>query len=102
MTDSLPTAQCRLTLAGLSAQRARYRRLARDVIGMERSPTRLTVQFDAGVDLALVRETVAIERECCPFFAFEFDPALRSLRIGVARPEQDPALDALRFALGES
>jgi hypothetical protein len=69
------------------------------MIGLERRPRRLLLQFAPDVDAALVEETLAIERRCCPFFRLEFEPSARRLEIGVDRAEQDPALDALRFAL---
>lgn len=99
MTDELPIAQCDLDPPGLAAQRERYRRLARSVTALERRPGRLLLRFASDVDVTLVEETLAIERRCCPFFRLEFEPSARRLQIGVERAEQDPALDALRFAL---
>lgn len=99
VTEELPIAHCDLDPPGLDAQRERYRRLADSVIGLERRPGRLLAQFRPDVDRALVEETLAVESRCCPFFRLEFDPSARRLEIAVDRAEEDPALDALRFAL---
>jgi hypothetical protein len=99
MTAELPIAQCDLDPRGLAAQRERYTRLARSVTGLERRPGRLLLRFAPDVDAALIEDTLAIERRCCPFFQLEFEPSTRRLEISVERAEEDPALDALRFAL---
>jgi hypothetical protein len=99
MTDELPIAQCDLDPPGLAAQRERYRRLAGSVTGLERRPGRLLVRFGPDVDAALLEEMLAAERRCCPFFRLRFEPSGRRLEIGVDRAEDDPALDALHFAL---
>jgi hypothetical protein len=93
-------AECRLDLDGLRAQRERYRGLGERVAGMEREPLSFAIQFDPAVDAALVAETVAVERDCCPFFELRFDAEARRLTVSVREPEQAPALDALLFALG--
>ncbi len=92
-------AECRLDLAGLRAQRERYRGLGRHLERIERLPRRLEARFGPGVDRALLDETLEIERECCPFFALAYDATCRDLAITVEDPAQDPALDALRHAL---
>ena len=97
--EELPIAECRLDLGGLREQRDRYRRLGRSVRALQRQPRRLTVAFATDVDAALLAETVAIESECCPFFALRYDANAHELRVGVTEPEQDPALDALVAAL---
>jgi len=96
----LPIAECRLDLARLREQRDRYGRLGTKVEETVRERGRLTVRLRAGFDQALLREAIAVERECCPFFNFEYTPERRLLEIGVDAPEQDAALDALAFALG--
>jgi hypothetical protein len=45
---------------------------------------------------------IAVERECCPFFAFEFDDGSRRLRVGVREPDAAAALDALAVAFSPS
>jgi hypothetical protein len=93
-------AECRLDLPGLRAQRERYRRLGEHVAGINRAARSFTVRFDAAVDPELVAETVAVERECCPFFELGFDAGGRRLTVSVDDPRQAAALDALLFALG--
>lgn len=96
---SLPMAECRLDEAGLSAQRDRYRELARHLERIERHPGRLEAHFAQELDLALLQETIEVERECCTFLSIDFDPRRRRLSIGVDDLAQDPALDALQYAL---
>jgi hypothetical protein len=97
--EELPIAECRLDIAGLRVQRDRYRRLGRAVRRVERKPQTLTVGFAADVDTALLAETIAVESDCCPFFALRYDAGVRELIVSVTRPDQDPALDALITAL---
>lgn len=51
------------------------------------------------VGTELVAQTIAVERECCPFFALTWEPDRRHLTVSVSRAEYEPALDALAFAL---
>jgi hypothetical protein len=99
MANELPIAQCELDGAGLAAQRDRYARLAAAVDGLDRRPGQLVVRFGPDVDTTLVEETLAVERSCCPFFRLAFDASARRLEIRVDRSDEDPALDALQFAL---
>lgn len=94
----LPVLGCSLDASGLEAQRARYATLAAHVGAAERRGGELVVDFDDGVDRDLLAETVAIERACCTFFAIGLDGG--RLTIGVQRPEQRPALDAIAHVLG--
>ena len=89
--------ECRLDADGFATQRDRYRELARHTTRTEREPRRLTVAFDDAVDQALLRETVAVERECCPFFTLETGG--RELVVSVGEAEREPALDAIAYAL---
>src|ERR671935_216798 len=77
----IPT--CALDEAGLVAQRDRYARLAPDVMGVEREPEALLIEFREGFDRPLLEEALAVERECCPFFVFDFDENARRLRATV-------------------
>jgi len=97
MTDDLPLAECRLDLPGLHAQRERYRQLAGSVQRLERQAGRLLVEFGDDLDSALLDRTLAVERECCPFFRIDFVPGERRLIAGVEHSHQEPALDALRL-----
>ena len=64
---TVPIAECRLDLAGLRAQRDRYRALDRHVEQLHRAPGRLEATFGPQLDQALLSETIAVEQECCPF-----------------------------------
>ena len=93
----LPLA-CSLDTAALEAQLGRYRALGQSLAGHVREPQRLQIELAPGADLELLRETVAIERECCPFFVIEL--AEDALTIGVDDPSLAPALDAIEHSLG--
>ena len=97
--DSSPIAECRLDLSGLRGQRDRYRALAQHVDRLWRTRGRLEVSFSPAVDEELLSEAIAVERECCPFFGIAYDAAAHRLSIAVADLREDPALDALRYAL---
>ena len=86
---------CSLDEAGVSAQRARYARLAPSVGRVTREPGALLVAFDQSLDEGILQETLAAERECCPFFRFAFDPQRRGLRVTVDDPAMAPALEAI-------
>ena len=94
----LPALDCSLDATGLVAQRARYEALAPHVRATKRGDSTLVVDFDARVDRGLLAEALAIERECCPFFALRLDGD--RLTAGVDRPEHEPALAAIEYALG--
>jgi hypothetical protein len=93
---------CSLDSDGIRSQGDRYRELSRDVIGASRSSTALTVRFSAKLDEHLLEEAIAVERECCPFYKFDYEPAVRALTIGVDERSKAPALDALESALDPS
>src|SRR5262249_26497586 len=71
-------AECILDPEALRLQRERYAALGRDVVEVEREPGRLTTTFPPSVDADLVRETIEVERTCCPFL---FSP-MRPLSVG--------------------
>ena len=98
----LPIEDCALDRDGARSQGDRYRQLSRDVMGASRSPTTLTVTFSPELDERLLEEAMAVERECCPFFTIDFEPAARALTIGVDERSKAPALDALESALHRS
>lgn len=105
MTDAtwpaeLPLASCSLDAGGLETQLDRYRTLAASVVGRERDPLRLRVEFAPEVDLRLLRTTVAVERGCCDFFAIHVDWPERTLAVAVADAALAPALDAIADLLG--
>jgi hypothetical protein len=66
---------------------------------IDRTPESVVVDFSAGVDPRLIGETIAVERECCPFFGLAYDERSRRLTVTVASRQQLPALDAIAYAL---
>jgi hypothetical protein len=94
--------ECSLDPEALQVQRKRYATLGRDLVDVERERGRLTATFAPNVDGDLVRETIEVERECCPFFALVYDPTENRLSITVDNPAREPALDALRYSLTRS
>ncbi len=91
--------RCALDEAGLRLQLGRYRRAGVGARLVDRTPLRAVIDLDEHVDAQLVEETIAIERECCPFFALSWDSERRRLVVAVIRPDQVPAIDAILFAL---
>jgi hypothetical protein len=91
---------CDLDLDGARVQRDRYREIGLHAVGHERGARRLVVRFADGLDEDLLAEAIAVERECCPFFSLAYDAAQRELRVTVADPRHDPALDAIAESLG--
>jgi len=98
--DPLPMApSCALDDAGLRRQLERYRQAGAGARLVDRTPRSLVVDLDEQVDPQLVAETIAIERECCPFFTLDWKLERRQLTIAVSRAEHEPALEAIAFAL---
>jgi len=89
---------CTLSAGGLAAQLGRFERLATHVVELRRLPDAVELAFGPGLDEALLREVVEVERECCPFFAINVGEHGR-LRIGVEDRSRRPALEALADAL---
>jgi hypothetical protein len=90
---------CALDESGLRSQLERYRQAGRNARLIERTPRRLVADLDGEVDAELVAETIAVERECCPFFVFTWEPDRQRITISVAQATHEPALDAIAFAL---
>ena len=98
--EALPIApSCALDESGLRAQLRRYRAAGHGALMIARDRRRLVVELGAGADGRLVAELVAVERECCPFFTLDWEPDRRRLSISVSEVEQEPALEAIAFAL---
>lgn len=91
---------CALEEAGLARQRERYRSAGAGARVLERSRRRLVLELSERADARQVEELVAIERECCPFFELSWQPAQRRLAVAVSREAEEPALEAIAFALG--
>jgi len=100
--EPLPLAPpaCSLDADGLRAQRDGYRRAGAGARVLERDARRLVMVLAPGADADEVQRLVEVERECCPFFALGWDPVARRLAVSVARAEDEPALEAIAFALG--
>ena len=67
---------------------------------LDDEPCRLVILVAESVAERVVAELIAVERECCPFFRLDWQPAGRCLTVGVGRADEAPALDAIRHALG--
>ena len=92
---------CALDAQGLAGQRERHRRLAPAVVKLERVGDLLLIDFAPGFDRHALDELIAVERECCPFFDFRFDPRSRHLEVAVHDPEAAAAIDAIAAALSQ-
>jgi len=99
VTTELPLAACRLDAEGARQQAGRYRALAAHAEVVSRGPGTLVARFDSAVDKDLLAETLAVERDCCPFLELDYDEADRRLEISVGDRDLEPALDALATAL---
>ena len=91
---------CALDESGLRLQRERYRVAGPRGRVIERTARSLAVDLDHGVDVELVGEAIAVERECCPFFGLTWEPDRWRLSVSVSQEEYEPALAAIAFALG--
>lgn len=91
---------CAASAEELHLQRERMRALGPSVIRYHRAEDRVTIEFSPELDDQLLDETLAVERECCPFFAFNLDERERRLTVSVADAEHRAGLDALVHALG--
>src|SRR5262245_48413369 len=90
---------CALDESGLRSQLERYRQAGRNARLIERTRRSFVAVLDESVDPGLVAEAVAVERECCPFFALVWEAGRRRLTVSVTQAEHEPALDAIAFAL---
>ncbi len=91
--------ECGLEPEALRVQQERYATLGRDLVDVERKQGRLIATFTPDVAADLIRETIEVERECCPFLTLAYDATDHRLSITVQDPAQDPALDALHYSL---
>jgi hypothetical protein len=100
MTSLPMTPSCALDETGLRSQLDRYGRVGKGASVVSRSNRRLVVELAPSVDANLVEATVALERQCCPFFTLDWQVLTRRLTISVAAAEHEPALDGIAVALG--
>lgn len=96
LTAAIPT--CALDEAGRLRQYARYQHLATSVRGVQHEREAVVVQFDDRFDRDLLERALAVERECCPFFVFQFEESQQRLAITVRATDQLPALEAIAAA----
>jgi hypothetical protein len=60
---------------------------------------RLVITFGADVELDLMGEALAIERDCCSFFTLDYDASARRPLIGIDDPGPADARTTLRSAV---
>ena len=92
-------ADCTLDDRSLAIQLDRYRRLGRMAENIHASERELQVTLARDLDLDLVRETIAIERECCSFFRLDYDASERRLSVAIDNAARGDALRAVLSAL---
>jgi hypothetical protein len=90
---------CALNETGLRLQFERYRHAGKGASLVDRTSRSLIVELDERVDASLVEATIAVERECCPFFTLDWQSVTRRLTVSVAEDGHERALDAIAFAL---
>ncbi len=90
---------CTLPAADLEAQIDRYRRLGANATAIEHDHLRLLITFGPTLDDQLLKQTIAVERECCSFFTLDYNAAQRRLSVVVDDPGRAGALDAIRIAV---
>jgi hypothetical protein len=100
INEETPITACRLDRDGLNRQRDRYARVGAHAEAIVRDERALVVRFGPQLDPQLLQVTIAVERECCPFFSFDYSEANRLLTVRAPTPEHTAPLDALAFALG--
>jgi hypothetical protein len=91
---------CSLDQASLDEQLARYRAVGEGAVWVSRGDTSIALSLSERVPDDLVRELIAVENRCCPFFTLDWEPARRRLAIAVQAPEHAGALEAIVLALG--
>jgi hypothetical protein len=102
--ESLPMvpATCSLGEPEMRAQLARYRVVGAGADVLRRSRRLLLIRVGDPISDLAVEELVAVESRCCPFFKLAWDQSRRRLAISVSTSDEEPALDAIAFALGLS
>jgi hypothetical protein len=98
-TDRLAEAAQKIPTCALDQDGIERQRHAGPVV---REPDAVAVQFRPGFDRDALDEALAVERQCCPFFEFEFGASDRRLRVTVKDQDQLAALDVIAEALSAS
>ena len=86
---------CTLDEAAMREQKARYVRIAQTVTSVRREPDALEIAFDDRLDINALERVIEVERDCCPFFRFSFEPLERRLTVTVDDPATRQALEAI-------
>ena len=93
---------CSLSNLELTRQLGRYRAAGGGAEVVEWGKRRRVIRIATTVPESLIETLVVVERACCPFYELTWDRASRCLAIGVSASDQEPALDAIGYALGVS
>lgn len=98
----LPTVapSCSLSDVELREQVARYRVVGAGAEVLDWTARSRAIRIARSVPDPLLKRVVEVERRCCPFFELSWDRPSRCLTISVLASDQEPALDALTYALG--
>jgi hypothetical protein len=89
-------ASCSASDSDLALERRRFDRLALHAVRVQRCTDDLQVDFAPAFPHHVLEEVLAVERQCCPFFPFEFDEASRHLWIEVQHRPEGSTGDARR------
>ncbi len=101
MTTRDPIPSCSLRPDEVEPQTRRWREAAEGAARIERTENELELAFRDDPPESL-GELMAVETDCCPFFAIRYDEERRVLRLAVDDAEHRPALDAIAERLGLS
>jgi hypothetical protein len=96
--EAIPS--CVITEGDLKGQRGRAVKLSRSIRDLTRHDEAVVFEFEADFDRQALDDMVAVERECCPFFTFDFDEDACRLTVGVQDVDHVPALQAMAEQLG--
>ena len=90
---------CSLSAGELAAQLDRYHALGRAAAEVENATGRVVVRFSEEPPAALLKQTIEVERGCCPFLDLDYDPEARRLTVTADDVEHRAGLDTLAQAL---
>jgi hypothetical protein len=83
----------------LREQLDRYRVAGAGAEVVEWGRRRRVIRIASRVPESLVDRLADVERACCPFFDLTWDRASRCLAISASSSREEPALDAIIYAL---
>jgi hypothetical protein len=96
----MAASSCSLNDPELREQLARYRVVGESAEVLEWSARRRLIRVASSVPEPLIERLVEVERNCCPFFELSWDRESACLAISISATDQEPALDAVTYALG--